>query len=146
MADMHFPGGLNGKESACKAGDLDWKDPLEKRMATHSSILVRRISWTEEPGGLQSMGSQRVGHHWMTNTWADMWGSPDPCFMFPPHTIGSRVHKILSWPIGSLEQEYTNFQLWRFTVHAPYLKSHTPRCQKRLSETQFWCVIQVDLS
>ena len=35
---------------------------LEKEMATHSSILARRISWTEEPGGLQSMGSQRVKH------------------------------------------------------------------------------------
>ena len=38
------------------------EDPLEEEMATHSSILVWRISWTEEPGGLQSMGSQRVGH------------------------------------------------------------------------------------
>ena len=41
---------------------LDWEDPLEKEMATHSSILARKISWTEELGGLQSMGSQRVGH------------------------------------------------------------------------------------
>ena len=38
-----------------------WEDPLEKEMATHS-ILVWRIPWTEEPGGLQCMGSQRVGH------------------------------------------------------------------------------------
>ena len=38
------------------------EDPLEKEMATHSSILAWRIPWTEEPGGLQSMGSQRVGH------------------------------------------------------------------------------------
>ena len=41
---------------------LDWEDPLEKRMATHSSILAWRIPWTGEPGGLQSMASQRVGH------------------------------------------------------------------------------------
>ena len=40
---------------------------LEKEMATHSSILAWRISWTEEPGGLQSIGSQRVKHEWMTN-------------------------------------------------------------------------------
>ena len=40
---------------------LGWEDPLEKEMATHSSILAWKISWTEEPGGLQSMGSQRVG-------------------------------------------------------------------------------------
>ena len=44
------------------------EDPLEKGMATHSSILAWRIPWTEEPGGLQSMGSQRVVHDWMTNT------------------------------------------------------------------------------
>ena len=40
---------------------LDQEDPLEKGIATHSSILAWRISWTEEPGGLQSLGSQRVG-------------------------------------------------------------------------------------
>ena len=39
-----------------------WENPLEKRMATHSSLLAWRIPWTEEPGGLQSLGSQRVGH------------------------------------------------------------------------------------
>ena len=42
---------------------LGWKDPLEKEMATHSSILAWKIPWTEEPGRLQSMGSQRVGHN-----------------------------------------------------------------------------------
>ena len=41
---------------------LGREDPLEKEMATHSSIFAWRISWTEEPGGLQSTGSQRVGH------------------------------------------------------------------------------------
>ena len=41
---------------------LGQEDPLEKGMATHSSILAWRVPWTEEPGGLQSMGSQRVGH------------------------------------------------------------------------------------
>ena len=41
---------------------LDQEDPLEKRMTTHSSILAEKTSWTEEPGGLESMGSQRVGH------------------------------------------------------------------------------------
>ena len=41
---------------------LGQEDPLEEGMTTHSSILARRIPWTEKPGGLQSMGSQRVGH------------------------------------------------------------------------------------
>ena len=41
---------------------LGWEDPLEKEMATHSSILAWKILWMEEPSRLQSMGSQRVGH------------------------------------------------------------------------------------
>ena len=61
-----FPGGSVGEESACNEGDpvrsLGREDPLEKGMSTHSSILVWRIPWTEEPGGLQSIGSGRVGH------------------------------------------------------------------------------------
>ena len=46
---------------------LGWEDPLEKEMVTHSSILAWRILWTEEPGRLQSTGSQRVRHDWGTN-------------------------------------------------------------------------------
>ena len=41
---------------------LGWEDTLEKRMATYSSILAWRVPWTEDPGGLQSIGFQRVGH------------------------------------------------------------------------------------
>ena len=48
---------------------LGWEDPLVKEMATHSSILAWKISGTQEPGGLQSMGSQRVWHDWATNTY-----------------------------------------------------------------------------
>ena len=63
---MGFPGGSDGKASACNVGDqvqsLGWEDALEKEMATHSSTLAWKIPWTEEPGRLQSMGSQRVGH------------------------------------------------------------------------------------
>ena len=46
---------------------LGWEDPLEKKMATYSSTLAWKIPWTEEPGGLQSMGSQRVRHDWATS-------------------------------------------------------------------------------
>ena len=46
---------------------LGWEDPLEKEMATHSSILAWRIPWMEEPGRLQATGSQRVGHDWATS-------------------------------------------------------------------------------
>ena len=58
------PGGSDGKESACNEVDLVQslccEDPLEKEVAIHSSILAWRIPWTEEPGGLQSIGSQRI--------------------------------------------------------------------------------------
>ena len=47
---------------------LSWEDPLEKEMAIHSSTLAWKIPWTEKPGRLQSMGSQRVGHDWVTLT------------------------------------------------------------------------------
>ena len=46
---------------------LGWEDPLEKEMAAHSSTLAWRMLWREEPGRLQSMGSQRVGHNWVTS-------------------------------------------------------------------------------
>ena len=61
-----FPGGSDGKESACNAGDLGsipgLGRSLEKGIAAHSSILVWRIPWTEQPGGLQSMGSQHCDY------------------------------------------------------------------------------------
>ena len=47
---------------------LLWENPLEKEMATHSGILAWRIPCTEEPGGLQSMGSRKIGHDWVINT------------------------------------------------------------------------------
>ena len=63
---MASSGGSDGKESAFNTGGPGSiprsEDPMEKEMAIHFSILPWRIPWTEEPGGLQSMGSQRVGH------------------------------------------------------------------------------------
>ena len=65
---LGFPGGSEVKASACNAGDLGSipgsRRSLEKEMATHSSILAWRIPWPEKPGGLQSMGSQRVFSIW----------------------------------------------------------------------------------
>ena len=60
---------------------LDWKDPLEKEMATHTSILAWRIPWTEKPGRLQSMGLQRVGHDLPTEQ----------------QQPGSQGHTVLKW-------------------------------------------------
>ena len=67
MLPVGFPGGSNGNKGTGLPMRETWvqslrqKDTLEEEMATHSSILAWRIPWTEEPGGLQSMGSQRVG-------------------------------------------------------------------------------------
>ena len=60
---------LNGKEpvqemQGTQVQSLGREDPLEEEMTTHSSVLAWRIPWTEKPGGLQSIGSQRVGHDW----------------------------------------------------------------------------------
>ena len=64
---MGFPSGSAGNNLPAMQVDpgliLGGEDSLEKGMATHSSILAWEIPWTEEPGGLQSMGSQRVGHN-----------------------------------------------------------------------------------
>ena len=84
-----FPHSSVGKESACNAGDPRFKfcvreDPLEKEVATHSSILAWEIPQTEEPGRLQSMGSQRVGHDWATSL---------------------SLHGILGLPRGSVSKE-----------------------------------------
>ena len=69
---MGFPGGSVVKNLAAmqetQVPSLGWEDPQKKEMVTHSSILAWRIPRTEERGGLQSMGSQRVGHDKATNT------------------------------------------------------------------------------
>ena len=62
-----IPGGSDSKKNLpamqeTQVPSLGWEDPLEKGMATHSSVLPWRMAWTEEPGGLQSMESSRVGH------------------------------------------------------------------------------------
>ena len=62
---LGFPGGSDGKAAVweTRVQSLGWEDPLEKEMATHFSITAWRIPRTEEPGGLQSTGSQTVGHN-----------------------------------------------------------------------------------
>ena len=71
-----FPGGSDGKQFACNAGDLGslsgWEDPLEKEMATHSSIFAWEIPWTEEPVGLYSpWGPKKVGYNLATKQYFD---------------------------------------------------------------------------
>ena len=80
---MGFSGG-----SVVKSPPAMWKmwvrslgqeDPLEKGLATHSSILAWEISWTKEPGGLQAVGSQRVGHGSVTKQHTSSYRACDQC-------------------------------------------------------------------
>ena len=75
---------------------LGWEDPLAKEMDTHSSILTWRIPWTEEPGGLRSPGSQRVGHDGAT----EHSSSKVPKEAFNPQSFspsGSRKESLQLW-------------------------------------------------
>ena len=88
---------VSGKESArqcrrCRLWSPAREDPLEKEMATHSSIFVWKIQWTEEPGGLHSTGSQRVGHSSSSST------IPHPCGLFAFPSSGNCCKEItLNW-------------------------------------------------
>ena len=75
---------------------LDGEDPLEKERATHSSILAWKTPWTEEPGGLQSVGSQRVRHDWATNPYL-------------PLTLQCPAVWYKCWPWAKLEFPRPNF-------------------------------------
>ena len=75
-----FPGGASGEESTCRCRrckmqfrSLSWEDPLEESNATHSSIIAWRTLWTEKPGRLWSIGSQRVRNDWRDSVHAHQW-------------------------------------------------------------------------
>ena len=85
---------------------LGWEDPLEKGMATHSSILAWRIPRTEEPGRLQSMGSQRVGHDWETNTFTFRAGEGGRCRDL--HGLERGLEGALDWSWSDGERKGVN--------------------------------------
>ena len=107
-------GGSNSKESACYVGDLGLIPglgrSLEKGMAAHSSTLAWRTPWTEEPGGVQSMGSQRIIHSLVTNTcnfylfiwlrqvWVVAWG----IFVESFGISHCDTQILYLWPLGSV--------------------------------------------
>ena len=89
---------------------LGQEDPLEEGMAIHSSILAWRIPWTEEPGGLQSIVSQRVGHNW--SNWACR-HAPEFCY-YPLHLVGAWIWawERLGWVCTSLTSEGRTWSWW----------------------------------
>ena len=94
---------------------LGREDSLEKEMATHSSILVWRIPWMEEPGGLQSMGLQRVGHDWVTSlslSEEKNCSHLDLCF-FWDHSMSLLSSFFSSWWTGEKSECWV---IWRNSV------------------------------
>ena len=100
---------------------LGWEDPLEKETATHSSVLAWRIPWTEEPGGLQSVGSQRVGHDWVTLLYYTILYYKMCSVQFSPSVMGDSL-----WPHG--------------LQHArPPCPSPTPGVHSNARPSSRWC-------
>ena len=136
---------------------LGGEDPLEEEMATHSSILAWRIPWTEEPGGQQSIGSQRVQYDWATNSFLPFC-LPLPTFSSPKTMQASFldllalflcVYDDLGWPKPLLT--LIIFPCWKYgnrttspsipiTLH--YLQwcvyTNTPVCIQTHTHTDFW--------
>ena len=125
FASLELPGGSDGEESAAvqenQVWSLGWEDPLEKGMATHSSIFAWRIPRTEEPGGLQPMGSQRATTEQLTfclslcspkrvSALLDKVYLPMLC----SHLSGLYLH--LAWLIKAISQ-----RRWNKTVKLPSL-------------------------
>ena len=115
------PGGSAVKESACSVGDARDMGSIpglgrspEQEMATHYSILAWKISWTGEPGGLQSLGSQRFGHDW-SDWWRKQW--------YPtPVLLPGKSHRWRSLvgcgPWGHEESDTAERLHFHFSLHA----------------------------
>ena len=127
-----FPGGTSGKESACR-----WrrcKKPrfhpgLEGPLATHSSFLAWRIPWTEEPGGLRSMGSQTVRHDWATKQQQQQKENTQVLFLTPRvcsaffHSLSIKLSFVFTW----CQNKSIHFlKKWRGTLNYILMQQNKP--------------------
>ena len=87
------------------------EEPLEKDMATHCSTLAWKIPWTEDPGRLQFMGSQRAGHNWATSFSEDL---PDPGIK--PRSPALQAYALTSEPPGKPRNTWSNRQIWPWST------------------------------
>ena len=146
---------------------LGWEDPLEKEMATHSSILAWGIPWTEEPGRLQSTGSQRVWHDWATSLslscdlrllnayshWQPIFRVNSPslslCLFFSVFLCTTMRLTVQTWT-SKTRQKYYCFQTLdnrHPRTQGPWEKrhiqdEHTQTCPSFLPRGHFQCVVQ----
>ena len=95
---------------------LGWEDPLEEGMATHSSTLAWRIPWTEEPGGLQSTGSQRVRHNWVTKPSAAHQGLPGGSVVMNQPAVQEMEVQLLSLDHALEKHIATNFSILAWKI------------------------------
>ena len=111
---------------------LGWEDSLEKRMATHPSIIAWRIPWTEEPGRLQSMGSQRVGQYWGTNTFTLIcMKSESESHSLMPHSLWS--HELYSlWNSSGQNTGMGSLSLLQRIFPTQGLNPGLPHCRQIL--------------
>ena len=104
---------------------LGWEDPLEKEMATHSNILAWRIPWMEEPCRLQSMGSLRVRHDWVTSLSLSLWHYQEAdLFLFPELEACEIPHEVTTF--GSRDERFKSlhwFCRFSYTSYASPLSS-----------------------
>ena len=122
------------------------EDPLEKGMATHPSNLAWKIPWTEESGRLQSMGSQRVGHDWATNTHTGIFSTlPISCFTSKLSFTDFSIH----WYILPAVINTVVFTWWHFFISLiPYMFinwSSSITCLPRLFvciSMKLWMLVQ----
>ena len=96
---------------------LVWEDPLEKEVAIHSSTIAWKIPWTEEPGRLQSMGSQRVGHDWATSLHSRVHLAPclentNNTYIIQVQHLVEQGRELLGWPKSSFEFFHTMENRW----------------------------------
>ena len=118
-------------------------DPLEEELATHSSILAWRIPWTEEPGRLQSMGSQRVRHDWATFTFGCSQGTRVTTFssVTTGHTQNPlkkellKVRSASTWSAGALRHGIDGATIHCWRVPSAYCGSGTI-----LNTLHYWCI------
>ena len=116
---------------------LGWEDPLEKELATHSSMLAWKISWREEPGGMQSMGSQRVGHNWETNTYLLTYLF-NPYAPLKPLTLTHSPESLLWLPTESSELPLVHHSFNNIFIYTP--------ASELLQEPESECVQELCIS
>ena len=138
-----FPGGQMVKHLPAmwetQVRSLDWEDPLEKEMTTHSSTFAWKIARTEEPGRLQSMGSQRVRHNWATSLSFlsfFLWWFYSQFFKESPYRLSQRLYQFTS---PSTVQEHSLFSTPSpaFIVCRLFDDGHSDWCEV-ISPLWFW--------